>query len=110
MKNSYRMLERGEIILPDDEIYMIDGGYTRWESVCNSLIGREVVTNDCVRRVIVEEKPKSQMEQDLDELHIIVKNLDNLLNDRQYGNFCWLSMVINKMKEMKIFTDRVMKE
>jgi hypothetical protein len=51
---------------------------------------------------------KSQMEQDLDELHKIVKKMDLLLNDRQPGLSTWLTFLADDMKDLKKWVNRVM--
>jgi hypothetical protein len=51
--------------------------------------------------------PKSQMEQDLDEMHRIVKHLDGLLSDRQLGLSMWLLSLTDNMKYMKKLLDRI---
>lgn len=49
---------------------------------------------------------KTQMQKDLDELHEIVKKLNNLLEDRQIGLGSWHNFLCDRLTEIRNWFER----
>ena len=50
---------------------------------------------------------KSPMEQDLDDVERVARQLVGLLEDRQFGMMTWSGFVIERLQEMKFILDRL---